>query len=226
MSKAVPAKITRAVWLGLLLGCVFVSVPAQRKKTAKAVSKTATNMAKTYSMSAAQSQLMITLTQEGLLRTIHPTHRVEVKSFGGRIQLPADESKASAELDAEAKSFANIDKDMSDFERSGFHKVLHDEVLASDRFPTIKFRSVSITNVQKSGDNRNFILNGDLTLRGVTKRVAFPVKVTINGNQLRATGEETIKQTDFGITPYTGGLGAIKIGDQLKVSFVIVAQAS
>ena len=65
-----------------------------------------------------------------------------------------------------------------------------------------------------------------LTQMGVTQRVAFPVKVTINGNQLRATGEENIKQSDFGITPYSGGLGTIKIGDQLKVSFVIVAQAS
>ena len=174
-------------------------------------------------MLAAQSQLTLTLTQEGLLRNIHPTHHVGVKSFTGRIQLPADESKALAELDAEAKSFVNIDKNMNDFERSGFHKVLHEDVLASARFPTIKFRSVSVSNIQKSGDHRSFTLNGDLTLRGVTRRVAFPVKVTINGKQLRATGEESIKQTDFGITPYSGGFGTIKIGDQLKVSFVIIA---
>ena len=115
---------------------------------------------------------------------------------------------------------------MKDFERNGFHKVLHGEVLISNRFPTISFRSVSVTNVQKSGINRSFTLNGDLTLRGVTRRVAFPVKVTINGNQLRASGEEQIKQSDFGITPYSGGLGTIKIGDQLKVGFTIVAQAS
>ncbi len=202
-------------------------VPAQRSKTPKKPAKTAVNaVAKTYSFSAAQSQLTLTLVQEGVLRKLHPTHTVGVKSFSGRIQLPADETKASAELDAEAKSFANIDKDMSDFERSGFHKVLHDDVLASAQHPTIKFRSVSITNVQKSGDQRSFTLHGDVTLRGVTRRVAFPVKVTIIGNQLRATGEEHIKQTDFGITPYSGGLGTIKIGDQLKVSFVIVAQAS
>lgn len=198
-------------------------VSAQRSKAPKKPMNTA---AKIYLMMAAQSQLTLTLIQEGLLRKIHPTHHVGVKGFTGRIQLPTDESQAAAELDAEAKSFVNIDSDMSDFERGGFHKVLHEEVLASERHPTIKFRSVSISNVQKNGDHRSFTLNGDLTLRGVTKRVAFPVKVIINGNQLRATGEETIKQSDFGITPYSGGLGTIKIGDQLKVSFVIVAQAS
>ncbi len=221
MNKAIPSNIARFIWLWLLLGCIFVAVPAQRKKATKVVSKPA--MAKTYSMLAAQSQLSLTLMQEGLLRTIHPTHHVGVKNFTGRIQLPADESKATAELDAEAKSFVNIDKNMSDFERSGFHKVLQEDVLASERHPTIKFRSVSVSNIQKSGDHRSFTLNGDLTLRGVTKRVSLPIKVTLNNNQLRATGEGTIKQTDFGITPYSGGLGTIKMGDQLKVSFVIVA---
>jgi polyisoprenoid-binding protein YceI len=205
------------------LGLLSYGGLTQRRKPTK---KPANTVAKMYSFSAAQSQITLTLIQEGLLRKIHPTHHVGVKSFSGRIQLPADESKASAELDAEAKSFVNIDQSMSDFERSGFHKVLHEEVLASERHPTIKFRSASISNVQKSGDSRSFTLHGDLTLRGVTKRVSFPVKVTINGNQLRATGEENIRQTDFGITPYSGGLGTIKIGDQLKVSFVIVAQSS
>lgn len=207
----------------LLLFTVDASlVSAQRRKSAKPAKKPANPVTKMYSMSAAQSQITLTLTQEGLLRKIYPTHHVAVKSFSGRIQLPADESKAMAELDAEAKSFVNTDK-MNDFERSGFHKVLHEEVLASDRYPTIKFRSISVTNIQKSGDNRSFTLHGDLTLRGVTKRVSLPVKVTVSNNQLRATGEGTIKQTNFGITPYSGGLGTIKIGDQLKVSFVIVA---
>ena len=189
----------------------------------KAIKKTSSAAAKIYSMNAAQSQITITLTQEGALQRIHPLHHVAAKNFSGRIQLPMDETKTSVELDADTKSFINIDADMKDFEKSGFHKVLHNEVLLSDRFPSIKFRSVSVTNLQKSGNNRSFTLNGDLTLRGVTRRVAFPVKVTLQGNQLRATGEENIKQTDFNITPYSGGLGTIKIGDQLKVSFTIVA---
>ena len=198
------------------------SVSAQRNKPTK---KT-TAATKSFLMSAAQSQITITLTQEGALQKIHPLHHVGAKNFTGQIQLPTDESKTSVELDADTKSFVNIDTDMKDFEKSGFHKVLHGEVLRSEQFPSIKFRSVSVTNLQKSGNNRSFTLNGDLTLRGVTRRVAFPVKVSLNGNQLRATGEENIKQTDFNITPYSGGLGTIKIGDQLKVSFTIIATAS
>ncbi len=211
-----------AVLMASLLTQSFDSVSAQRKAPKKSVPTTG----RLFSMSAAQSQITITLTQEGVLQKIHPLHHVAAKNFSGRIQLPNDESKTSVELDTDTRSFVNIDTDMKDFEKSGFHKVLHGEVLLSERFPSIKFRSVSVTNIQKSGNNRSFTLNGDLTLRGVTRRVAFPVKVTLQGNQLRATGEENIKQTDFNITPYSGGLGTIKIGDQLKVSFTIIANAN
>jgi len=58
----------------------------------------------------------------------------------------------------------------------------------------------------------------------VTKRVTVPVKVTFSDGQIDATGEASLKQTTFGITPYTGGFGTIKIGDEVKVTFSVVAK--
>jgi hypothetical protein len=101
----------RSSFLTILLSLLFLHsfsvVSAQRSKAPK---KPVNTGAKTYSFSAAQSQLTLTLVQEGVLRKIHPTHTVGVKSFSGRIHMPADESKASAELNAESKSFVNQDK--------------------------------------------------------------------------------------------------------------------
>jgi polyisoprenoid-binding protein YceI len=62
-------------------------------------------------------------------------------------------------------------------------------------------------------------------LRDATKQVSFPVTATISKDQLRATGEAELKQTDFGITPYSGKLGMIKIGDVIKIKFEIVAKS-
>ena len=99
-------------------------------------------------------------------------------------------------------------------------------VLESEKFPTIKFASISITDLKRSDDGRSFTLNGDLTIREVTRRVAVPVTVTIIDQELRATGEGSFKQSEFGIKPYAGGLGAIKIADEVKVNFVIIAKIS
>lgn len=177
-----------------------------------------------YTFDLAQSQLSLTLTQEGLLSKRYPTHQVAIKNFSGKATLPRDERQTSVELEAEAKSFVNVDKTMSDFERRGFHDVLQNKVLESSRFPTIKFKAANVTDLKKSGDTRTFTLNGELSLHGVTKNVSLPVSVTLAQDQLRATGEAKLKQSDFGIEPYSGNMGLVKIGDELKVNFSVVAK--
>jgi polyisoprenoid-binding protein YceI len=180
-----------------------------------------------YTIDPASSQIMVQLTQEGFLAKLRPRNEVAVKNFNGKIQVAQnDESDIAVVLESEVNSLTNVDKDMSEFERKEFHNVLHNVVLESEKFPTIKFASISVTDVQESNEGRTFTLNGDLTIREVTRRVAVPLSVTIRDQELRATGEGRIKQSEFGIKPYTGGLGAIKIADEVKVNFVIVAKIS
>jgi len=179
-----------------------------------------------YTIDLSQSRVTATLTQEGFIARRYPTHRVEVKNFSGKIEVSEmDETRISVEVEAEAKSLTNADEGMSEFERREFHNVLNNSVLESDKFPKIKFISASVSDARKSGESRSFTLNGDLTLRDATKRVSFPVTVTISKDQLRATGDAELKQTDFGIKPYSGKLGMISIGDGVKINFEIVAKS-
>jgi len=177
-----------------------------------------------FTFDASASEINVLLTQEGLIKRLHPTHRVVAKSFSGRIELPKDETKMTAQMEAEAKTMTNMDTTMGEFERKEFHAVLRNTVLEADKFPSIKFVSVSISELQKTGDKRSFTINGDLTLHGVTKRVAFPVNATVSEKELRATGEAKLKQSDFEMKPFEKGLGLIKIGDEMKVAFTVVAK--
>lgn len=156
----------------------------------------------------------------------YPVHRVTVKNFSSKIELPKDETRLSVEVEAPAGLLTNTDEAMSEFERNEFHNVLRNTVLESTKFPSIKFVSASVADIQKSGDNRSFTLHGDLTMHGVTKRVSFPVSVTLTKVELRATGETKLKQSDFGMRPFERGLGLIKIGDEVKVNFIVVAKTS
>ncbi len=202
----------------LLLVTLDQVAPAQRPKQSPAT--------RAYTIDLAQSNVTATLTQEGFIARRYASHRVEVKSFSGKVDVSEkDETRVAVEVEAESKSLTNVDKEMSEFERGEFHGVLNNTVLESEKFPRIKFVSVSISDARKSGETRSFTLNGDLTLRDVTKRVSFPVSVTIARDHLRATGEAKFKQTDFGITPYSGKLGLIKIGDEVKINFTILAKS-
>jgi polyisoprenoid-binding protein YceI len=177
-----------------------------------------------YATDLAQSELSLTLVQEGLLSRKYPTHQVVVKNFNIAITLPRDEKQTAVQVYAEAKSFANADKTMSEFERRGFHDVLHNKVLECDRFPAIQFKSVNVSDLKKAGDTRSFNLHGDLSLHGVTRRASFPVTVVLGADGLRASGEAKLKQSDYGIAPYAGNMGLIKIGDELQIKFSLVAK--
>lgn len=215
---AIPRRAAPIACFVILLLAQNQSLSAQR---AQQKDKT-----RTYTIDLSQSRVIATLTQEGFIARRYPAHRVEVKNFTGKIEVSErDETRIAVEVEAEAKSLTNADEGMTEFERREFHNVVNNLVLESDKFPKIKFVSVSVSDARKSGETRTFTLNGDLTLRDATKRVSFPVTVTIAKDQLRATGEAKLKQTDFGIKPYSGKLGLIRIGDEAKIDFAIVAKS-
>jgi polyisoprenoid-binding protein YceI len=215
---AIPRRAAPVVCFAVLLLAQNQDLSAQR---AKRKDKT-----RIYTIELSQSRVTATLTQEGFIARRYPTHRVEVKNFSGKIEVSErDETRVAVEVEAEAKSLTNADEGMTEFERKEFHNVLNNSVLESDKFPKIKFVSASVSDARKSGEARSFTLNGDLTMRDATKRVSFPVTVTISNDQLRATGDAELKQSDFGIKPYSGKLGMIRIGDEVKINFAIVAKS-
>ncbi|WP_005037912.1 YceI family protein [Holophaga foetida] len=78
-----------------------------------------------------------------------------------------------------------------------------------EKFPAITFRSVAVKEV---GKGRLQVL-GDLTMRGVSRRITIPVGIlgTMKGaqNETRGgfEGAVTLNRNDFGITKFPGMLG-------------------
>ncbi len=82
---------------------------------------------------------------------------------------------------------------------------INDEVLLRR---DIRFRSTAI-----SGDGEALRVAGDLTLFGSTRPIAFELALT--GGRVR--GAAVVKQTDFGIKPYSALFGALKVADEVRV---------
>jgi polyisoprenoid-binding protein YceI len=60
-----------------------------------------------------------------------------------------------------------------------------------------------------------------LTLHGVSK----PVSVEVRHEGEAYTGSTRLKQTDFGIQPVSVAGGAVKVKDEVEISFKIYAAA-
>jgi polyisoprenoid-binding protein YceI len=89
------------------------------------------------------------------------------------------------------------------------------KVLAADRFPEATFAA---TAFQAGPDGSSGTISGTLSLAGQSR--PLELRVTSAGAGLyQATA--TIRQTDFGIKPYTGFLGALKVRDTVDVEIEV-----
>ncbi len=75
---------------------------------------------------------------------------------------------------------------------------------------TIEFRSTQVDHA----DPNTLNVRGDLKLFGNTAPVSFEVRTQADG---RLTGSATVKQTEWGIKPYTALFGALKVADEVIV---------
>lgn len=60
-------------------------------------------------------------------------------------------------------------------------------------------------------------LQGTFTLHGVTRKVTIPVEVEQAGQVIRLSGGFSIRQTDFGMTPYKKFGGVVGVADELRI---------
>jgi polyisoprenoid-binding protein YceI len=182
---------------------------------------------RTYSIVASDSSFWVFVGKAGALSFVAHDHNIGVKSFSGRVTVPESGVSSSAlELDIETKSLIVLDKKVSDKDRAEITKSMHGSVLESEKHPKITFRATAVSDVrQNSAESWSLTLSGDLTLHGVTKRISIPVTATITQQQLKASGKYTLRQTDFGITPYSAAGGTIKVKNEVVVNFAIVAKA-
>ena len=97
---------------------------------------------------------------------------------------------------------------LGDDDKENIRQTIDDEVLMGER---IRFRS---TEVKPATSSAGLKVEGDLTLLGETRPIGFDVEVTGEGT-LHAVA--VVKQSEWGMKPYTGLFGALKVVDEVEV---------
>ena len=84
------------------------------------------------------------------------------------------------------------------------------------KYPEISFASTKISNSTKEGE---LFLEGDITIKGVTKSISFPFTATLKGNDYLFEGEFILNRRDFGV-----GGNSLVMADNLTVSLSVVGK--
>jgi polyisoprenoid-binding protein YceI len=112
---------------------------------------------------------------------------------------------------------------MGERDRREIERTMKEEVLETAKHPEITFESSDISMVKTSEGQYNVDISGTLSLHGVTRPQAVPAGVVINAGTLRAYGEFSLRQTDYGMKLASVAGGTLKLKDELKFTFDIVA---
>lgn len=171
------------------------------------------------------SLIAVTVRRGGALSRFGHDHVVASRNIEGQAVAPAAGQPGRTDFrfrldemivdDSALRARAGLTSTPSDDAIAGTRSNMLTKALNAEKFPTVQ---ISATSAAMSGP-----LQADITLHGVTRRYAIPAKLTANGAGLSASGALTIKQSDFGITPFAVLGGAIAVQDQLELRFDISA---
>jgi polyisoprenoid-binding protein YceI len=114
--------------------------------------------------------------------------------------------------------------DISDKDRREIERLMKEEVLEITRYPEIRYEAATIAVSRVDGSLYSATLNGNLSLHGVTRGQLITARVAAFGEMLRTSGDFTLRQSDYQIKPVSVAGGALKLKDEVKLSFEMVAR--
>lgn len=177
------------------------------------------------------SEIRLLVAREGPLAVLGHNHVMVAPVHGA---LYAGESAAASGFDLEIR-VREFDVDPSaareqegpdfaaavpDAARKGTRdNLLGSDVLDAARFPTIRIESVALVGPRWNPD-----VTARITLRGTTRDVDFPSAVVQSADEITVVAAVTLRQSDFGITPFSILGGGLRVRDAIRVRAHIVAR--
>lgn len=170
----------------------------------------------TYTLNSDHGTLTVRTRRGGAAAKAGHDLLIGVGSWEGTLQLAEDPAASSIALTADARSMRVLEgtggmTKLGDDDKDGINQTIEDDILKGC---TVAFES-SAVRVDGGGLGEGFDVVGELELLGRRGPVSFALTIDDGGH---VTGRATVKQTDWGIKPYSALFGSLKVADEVEVA--------
>jgi len=177
-----------------------------------------------WELDSKASQFNVQAFAEGLASVLAHCPKFAIRDFVGAIEgPPASLNDASLCLRVAANSLELMDHVTPD-DRRAIDRMMFNEVLETRIFPEVRFESTRVLAARLSENMHRVTMTGNLTIHGVTNQHAIVANVVTSDDTLRAYGETQIRQSDYGIAKASVAGGTLKVRDELKFGFFLIAR--
>jgi polyisoprenoid-binding protein YceI len=177
-----------------------------------------------YAIDNRASQFTVQVFSGGLLSAFGHSPTIAIRDFSGEVHVHPDAPARSwLKVTINAASL-EVKDDISDKDRREIERGMQQEILETSTYPEIVYECSNISATKAGEGQHSVTLNGDLTMHGVTRQQTVSARVTLTEDSLRAFGNFSLLQTDYGLKLASVAGGALKVKDELKFSFNVLAR--
>jgi polyisoprenoid-binding protein YceI len=174
----------------------------------------------THRVGPADGTLQVRTYREGVAQKVGHDLIIDVGQWEGVAEVGGDGSLSAVQLDADPRSLQVREglrgiKPLTDKDRADIRNTIDEKVLMGRR---IGFRSTAV----ETGDD-GLTVRGELELVGTGRPVSFELEAAADG---RVRGTLLVTQSDWGIKPYRGLMGALKVRDTVEVVLDVALPAT
>jgi len=172
----------------------------------------------TYRLGPDAGHVVIKTTRAGLAARVGHDLTLDVTSWSADITVPGDDLSAAtvtAELDLGSLAVdagTGGARPLTDSDRRDIESTMR-KILGAGAQAAAAFRSTRVIPSSVGG-----AIEGTLTLNGRSQPVRLQLTSPAQG---RYRGTVTVVQSDFGIKPYSGFFGALKLRDEVVAEFEV-----
>lgn len=177
-----------------------------------------------YGIDSGVSRLTVRAFASGFLSGFGHNPVISARDLTGTTDLmdgTLDQAIVRASVKADSLS---VENDISDKDRREMQRAMNQEVLEAGKFPDISYECSRVSGNVLGEGQFAFVLEGELTLHGVTRSQAISGQAFLTGDLLRASGEFAVRLSEYKIAPVSAVGGGLKLKDELKISFDVVAR--
>ena len=173
-----------------------------------------------YRINAGESRFTVHAVASGVLSFAAHSPTFAVRSFTGELQLDGTRI-LDLELVVDAGSLELQDKVAAN-DRRDIEGRMRSEVLETTTYPEIRFQASGGRAESLSRGKYRASVDGQLSLRGVTRPHAVAAELVVYDDAIRLRGQDSLRMSDYRIKPVTALGGMIRLRDELELSFDIV----
>jgi polyisoprenoid-binding protein YceI len=160
----------------------------------------------------------------GLLSSFGHNPKIEIRDYDADIVfVPESLDSASVRVTVQTGGMEVLDE-MKRSDREKLEQEMYEKVLDVGHFPTAVYESKAINIQKQSNGPLRVEVAGELSFHGVTQSQPVQASVTVLGTMLRISGDFVLRQSDYGIKPVSFAAGALRLKDELKFTFDLVAR--